>query len=749
MALFLGELFGTIGLDSTNWDRELNKAQGSLKAFGVAGAAMAATAAVAIGAALTKGVGDAMNVEAGTDKLQASLGLTEEQAGTAGKAAGSVYAQNFGTSMEDVNLGVEAVMSSIGGMRDATQADVEDMTKRMLTLAGTVGVDVARAAQVAGQMITSGLAKDGTNAADLLTASLQRVPAAVREDVMDAVDEYGPFFAQMGISGDKAMGMLVKASEKGMYGIDKTGDALKEFTLLTTTADKGAVGAFESIGLNAEEMARAMAEGGPKAAKALQATVDGLQAVKDPAAKAQMAIALFGTPLEDLGTNGVPAFLTSLDATEAGLGAVAGASDKAMADLASNAQAGFDGFKRQAEAALITFVQGNIMPAVSQFAGFLNTEVGPAITRVGQWITSDALPALRSFGQWFTDNKETIQNWATGIGFILIPLFLRIAVSAAVSAAAQVVAWATAGAGAVKTAAIYVAQSYIMIGRFIAMSGAAIAHGVVVAAVWAGSVVASAVTGAARFMVSAGRVVGGWVLMGAQSLLHAARMAAAWFIALGPVGWVIAAVIGLVALVIANWSKVTRFTSEAWSNVTRFVADAWRNISTGVSNGIATVVGFVSGLPGKVLGALGDLGGLLLGAGGQIMDGFLGGLEDGFNAVKDFVGGIGQWIADNKGPKAYDLALLVPAGGWIMDGLETGLKQSLPSLRKTLGTVSATIQSGVTGGAVGLTGSAAPAMAAQAGARGGMNVEHLEINQQQDPGATFMEFSRRMSMLSV
>lgn len=701
MALNLGELFGTIGLDASEWDTKLEGAQDSLKTFGVAGAAVAGAAAVAIGVALSKGIGDAIDIEAGTDKVQAQLGLTEEQAGTAGRAAGSLFAQNYGESMEDVNGAVAAVMSSIKGMRDASDADVESMTAKMMNLSTVMGIDVARAAQVAGQMITSGIATDGTHAADLLTSAMQKVPENVREDILDAVDEYGPFFKNIGIQGEEAMGILVQASEKGMYGIDKTGDALKEFGIRATDMSKATSGAYDALGLDQEEMTAKLLAGGDSAKQAFGDIIHGLQDMKDPVAQSQAALALFGTPLEDLSVTEIPNFLGALDPMGDKFDSVAGAADQMGKDLTSNAKSGFDGFKRQAEAALITFVQASIMPSVGQFASFLNTTVGPAITQVGSWITTDALPALQGFGNWFMENLPVIQNWATGIGFLLIPLFLRIAISAGVSAAAQVVAWATAGAGAISTAAVYVAQSYIMIGRWIAMGAAAIASGAVVIGGW--------IAMAAAAVVNAAIVVGGWVAMGVQSMIQAARMAAAWLIAMGPVGWVIAAVVGLVALIIANWSSVSRFTSEAWSNVTRFVADAWRNITTGVSTGISNVVGFVRGLPGQILAALGNLGSLLLGAGGQIIDGFLRGLQNGFREVQNFVGGIGQWIADNKGPKAYDLALLVPAGGWIMKGLRKGIADDIPALEKTLGTVSATIAGGVTGGTVGLTGTSAPA----------------------------------------
>lgn len=910
MALNLGELFGTIGLDASEWDRKLEGAQGNLNAFGVAGAALAATAAVAIGAALTKGIAESIDIEAGTDKLQAELGLTETQSATAGKAAGSLFAQNYGESMDDVNAAVGSVMSSIKGMRNASEADVTDMTAKMMNLSSVMGVDVARAAQVAGQMITSGIAKDGVHAADLLTASLQKVPANVREDILDAVDEYGPFMNSLGIKGEEAMGILVNASEKGMYGIDKTGDALKEFGIRATDMSKATGVAYDALGMNQEEMSGKLLKGGDTAKAAFNDIIQGLTGMKDPVEQSQAALALFGTPLEDLSVTEIPNFLNAIDPMGDKFDSVAGAADKMGKDLTTNAKSGFDGFKRQAEAALITFVQGNIMPSVSQFASFLNTTAGPAITQFGGWITSDALPALKGFGDWFTQNLPTIQNWATGIGVILIPLFLRIAISAGVSAAAQITAWATSAAGAISAAATYLASGYIM--------------------------------------------VGAWVMMGAQALIQAGRMAAAWFIALGPIGWIIGAVIAIGALIFANWDAISKFTSEAWANVSKvlgdwgsntlgmfsdffgntagmfadfftntvgmftdfftntigmisdfmagmaapfdagmrivqtifstaweiiqtyvatvlavmialftgqfdkipaYLASAWEKISgffiagvaaidsilgggitaavnfvVGIWNGLvawvagipqrfmdglaalgqlagtvgayivackdavvkifqdavafvarvpqmimdglralaglyvtvgqwilsvknaavgkfmelvnwvkgvpgmvigaigylaqlAGVVGgfinsakdaavarflglvaWVRGLPGMILGALGNLGGLLVNAGNQIIEGFLSGLKSGFESVKNFVGGIGQWIADHKGPKAYDLALLVPAGGWIMHGLEKGLERSIPSLKRTLNGVSATIAGGVTGGTVALTG---------------------------------------------
>lgn len=811
MALNIGELFGTIGLDASNWDRELAGAQGNLQKFGVAGAAIAATAAVAIGAALSAGIAESINVEAGNNKIQAQLGLTEEQSAVAGKAAGSLFASNYGESMADVQDSVGVVMSSIKGMRDASDADVAAMTAKMMTLATVMEVDIARASQVAGQMITSGIAVDGTHAADLLAASLQKVPAAVREDILDAVDEYGPFMSQLGIKGEEAMGLLVNASEKGMYGIDKVGDALKEFTIRSTDMSKATGEAYEALGLNQDQMSADLLAGGEVGEAAFAKIIAGLQTMDDPVAQSAAALALFGTPLEDLSVNEIPQFLGQIDPLGDGFESVAGSADKMGQDLASNAASGFGSFKRQAQAALVDFVQVNIMPSVTQLATFLSTTVGPAITQVGGWITTNLMPALQAFGGWLSENQGTIALVAGIIGTLLIPVFIRLAVQAAITAVANVTAWVLMGAGAVKAAAIYVATSYRMIGSFIAtavsmavnaarvvagwvlMGAQATAQGIKIAAVWTGSVIASAARGAAMMAVHAARVVASWVLMGARAVaqgaimatgwvlgivvpaatavasflvasatilagwismavaatVNAVIMAAAWLAAFWPVVLVGALVFGLVALVIANWDliksttisifqSVASFLSEVIASIVQFFVTGWTNLKntttqvfdsivsfvTGIPGrflaGLAAIgqlaaqmglwilgmknaavekfldiVSYVSGIPGMILSALGNLGGLLVNAGGQILSGFLSGLKAGFENVKNFIGGIGSWIAENKGPKAYDLALLVPAGGWIMDGLQEGLRNQMGSLRGTLGDVSSLIESGI------------------------------------------------------
>lgn len=317
---------------------------------------------LALGAGLVRAV-DATDAQA---KLQAQLGLTAKESQRLGKVAGSVYSQAYGESIDEVNDAIGAVVSSIGGMRSASDSAVSSMTKRALTLSKAFEVDVSRSVQVVGQLVKSGLVKDATQGFDLLTAVFQKVPAAVREDVLDALDEYSPFLNQIGLKGQQAFELLAQSAAKGMYGIDKTGDALKEFTIRATDMSSATKAAYDTLGLSQAAMTRELLAGGQRGAAAFQKIITGLQKIKDPAKQSQAALALFGTPLEDLNTGEIPKFLRSLDTTRSSLGNTAGAADRAGAALQNTASQRFTAFKRSLETNITQTIGNDVLPMLDR-----------------------------------------------------------------------------------------------------------------------------------------------------------------------------------------------------------------------------------------------------------------------------------------------------------------------------------------------------------------------------------------------
>lgn len=103
---------------------------------------------------------------------------------------------------------------------------------------------------------------------------------------------------------------------------------------------------------------------------------------------------------------------------------------------------------------------------------------------------------------------------------------------------------------------------------------------------------------------------------------------------------------------------------------------------SGIVKMIPDVLGAVADIASTIINSVSDIN--LADAGRAIIDGFLKGLKSAYEGVKKFVGGIAGWIADNKGPIAYDRKLLIPAGEAIMGGLNSGLVDKFKDVQKTV-----------------------------------------------------------------
>ena len=262
---------------------------------------------------------------------------------------------------------------------------------------------------------------------------------------------------------------------------------------------------------------------------------------------------------------------------------------------AIDAIAGLSGFIDEIPgiAAEVQRVAGEVLPTVTRVATIIAAVLTPVWIRLGVqatiagakmvagWVMS-AAGAARAAVMYVVNSALIIASW------------VRMGAAAVVSGAQTAIIWGMYAMDAARGAAAYAMAQARIVGAWVAMSAAAVANGIRTAAVWTGSMIASAATGAATFLVQVARVVAGWVLMGVQAMIQAARMAAAWFIALGPIGWVIAAVVALVALIIANWDTVRAVTMAVWSAVVAWVRQAWTNIVTWIVAAVNRVRAYIT-----------------------------------------------------------------------------------------------------------------------------------------------------------
>lgn len=278
---------------------------------------------------------------------------------------------------------------------------------------------------------------------------------------------------------------------------------------------------------------------------------------------------------------------------------------------------------------------------------------------------------------------------------------------------------ATSTASAATTAAAWVGSALVSIGT------------------WIASVVRAGITAAAQFL-----------MMAARAVVWAAVMAAQWLIAMGPIGWIIAAVIALVAVIVLNWDKIKAWTGAIWNWVwgkiqsvgasilayilnlplVKYFITHWDKIKSGTVTKVLGLLSYVRGLPGRITGALGNLGSLLYNKGMNIVQGL-------WNGIKSMGGWLSStligWARDLiPGPIAKALGIASPSkvmatvvGRWIPAGVVDGIKSGQGALDQAMTTL---VQPPSSSAAMGVGRQMAPSVAPLTSGTGGMPV--LEIH---------------------
>jgi phage-related minor tail protein len=602
----------TIMGDAEQLSQTLDEASEEVSAFGetAKGLALAAGGAIALG--IGAGIASALEKEVGNDLLAAQLGASPAEAKTLGEAAGSVYAAGYGESVADANEALKALWQQGLVPAGATADEMANISKKAMDVSSVLGDEVGPTANAVGQMLKTGLAKNADEAFDIIVRGTQE-GANKAEDLLDTFNEYGVQFKGLGLDGKAAMGLLSQGLKGGARDADLVADSLKEFGIVVRAGGDDVNAAYKEMGLSGKDMTKAIAEGGPAAAKALDQTLDGLRKVKDPADRSAIAVKLFGTTAEDMQDA-----LLKLDPSEAvaSLGKVDGAAKKAGDTMHDNAATNVKQFTRALKSGFTDFLGATVIPAVQLLAGKLET-VGRAFSTAAGFISQ----------------HSTIFGTIAGlIMTLLMPALIAWGVTATQTAIANVTAWVTTASTSTTSAATQV-----------------LAH-------W--SVVGGWIKSAATAVVSAATVVGGWVAMGAQAMIQAARMAAAWLIAMGPIGLLIAAIVGLVAIVVANWDTVWKYTQKVfgwlwdwvkkifgwlkdlflnfsgpgiivkhWDKIWSATKSTFNSVKNFASDALGAVVDFVRSLPNKLVAAAVRLVQAGRTIGGKVIDGIKSGLS--------------------------------------------------------------------------------------------------------------------------
>ncbi|GGT43338.1 phage tail tape measure protein [Streptomyces purpureus] len=611
-----------------------------------------------------------LDMEAAGDKLAAQLGVGPAEAAELSKISASVYENAWGDSIETVNLAIKGVYQNIGDTSKA-EGGLEGVTTKALALAETFDQDLTMTTAAVGQLMRTGLADSADEAFDIITTGLQS-SADKSGDFLETLNEYSTQWRRVGLDGQTATGLLSQALTAGARDADQVADAIGQFGERALAGGTAVDDAFKSIGLSSTEMAKLLGKGGDSAKLALQKTMDGLRGTKNETVKLNAAAALFGDPANVMGAS-----LFALDpataAAAAGMDKATGSTDRLVEAVGDNPKAALESFKRVALAELGAVAgvivqfgmenEGAMRPLMYTFAGLavLVLVVKAAMITYSAVATIvTAAHTLISASCW-----TVIGNWSRMMAIGLM-VYVRLGAAAVASAATTAAAWLGSALAAIGT--------------------------------WVAAVVRAGAVAAAQF-----------VMMAARAVVWAATMAAQWLIAMGPIGWVIAIVIGLVAIIVANWDKIRKFTGALWTwmlakirstgqmilgfltnlPLVSFFLRHWDRIKSGVVSKVTGLISFVRGLPGMITRALGNLGGLLVGKGADIVRGLWNGIR-----------GMGRWLYGQllgfarsmiPGPIAKALGIASPSrymaehvGRWIPAGVVQGIEAGQPQLTRTM-----------------------------------------------------------------
>lgn len=368
----------------------------------------------------------AMDTEYDLAKMQGQLGLTTEETEKLKTVAQNLYTDGFGDSSEDCTSAVVTLMQNIKDAKDMSAEQQQEIAAEMMTMSELFETENGELAKTLQTMKNNGIIDDISEGMDVLTVGFQN-GANYSGELLDTMNEYSPKFKELGLDAETAMSYLIQGAQNGAFNLDKVGDAMKEFSIRAVDGSKTTVEGFQTIGLNADKMAKKFATGGDTAAQAFHETLVALKNLDDPIAQNTAGVALFGTMWEDLGKDVV----LSLADVEGGLANVEGATEKAGEQINNSFSTELTSLFREMQTSLLPLgeellrLAKDVMPEVKEIIGQvtdtlkgMDSETAQNVIKIGAFVAAigPAVTIAGKFANGISTGTKVVKMLSSGIG---------------------------------------------------------------------------------------------------------------------------------------------------------------------------------------------------------------------------------------------------------------------------------------------------------------------------------------------
>ncbi len=371
-----GKVAASLGKSTDETEKKLEKIGSTAKKVGkvaAVGLAAAATGAVALGA---KVYDLSVDYSKATNQIQASLGLSADEAKEYGQVIQNIYGDNFGENFEEIAGNVALVKEQMG---DIPLDEIEAATEAAYLLDDVYSIDIQESIRGANSMMKH----LGVSAEEAYNLIAQGAEKGLNQngDLADQLAEYSTYYGNLGFTAEEVMNIMAAGADSGVYQIDKLNDAVKEFSIKSIDGSKSTAEAFKTLGLNASEMSYAFAEGGEKSSEAFSLVLGRIAEMDDAVEQNAVGVSLFGSLWEDVGADGILALNDIQDEVDLTRDKLAEMNEVKFNDLGSM----LEGMKRSMELFLLPLGE-QLVPVIKD----LSEEIQPLISDT----LTDLMPVL-------------------------------------------------------------------------------------------------------------------------------------------------------------------------------------------------------------------------------------------------------------------------------------------------------------------------------------------------------------------